>query len=141
MSAKSVATSFINSISRRDFDQLPTYFSDDAIWWVNGNPSRNPHAGDSKPANRLPMMPRVLSRFEKYSLDIVNIVGESNKAIAEVKAQGAGPLDLVYTNHIMMSFEVNEEGKIKSLREFPDFDELKWLLQWFQDHDSSNNKA
>ncbi|KAI0377949.1 hypothetical protein F5Y04DRAFT_284415 [Hypomontagnella monticulosa] len=137
MSIRAIVASYIGCIHRRDWETLPTFFAPNANWWVNGNPARVPQAGDGSVRERLPSLPGLLGRFESYSFDVRNIVVEGNKAIAEATATGRGPLDLVYVNNITMSFVINREGKITTLKEYPDYNELNWVLQWFKDHEIS----
>ncbi|KAI1376557.1 hypothetical protein F4677DRAFT_418904 [Hypoxylon crocopeplum] len=139
MAVKTIVTSYISCISRRDWNQIPTYFAPGANWWINGNPARVPQAGDGSVADRLPNLPGLLGRFDIYSFDILNIIAESEKVVVEAKATGRGPLDLVYVNNVTMSFVLNGDGKITSLREYPDYNELNWVLGWFKEHNMSGN--
>ncbi|KAI6081137.1 hypothetical protein F4821DRAFT_249976 [Hypoxylon rubiginosum] len=139
MAVKAIVTSCINCISQRKWDQLPTFFAANANWWINGNPARMPMAGDGAVSDRLPMLPGLLGRFDTYSFDIKHIVAEGDRAVVEATATGHGPLDLVYVNNIMMSFELDRNGKITTLREYPDFNELNWVLRWFNEHETTTS--
>ncbi|XXH00120.1 hypothetical protein Hte_006462 [Hypoxylon texense] len=137
MAVKAIVTSCIDCISRRQWDQLPAYFAAGANWWINGNPARVPQAGDGAVADRLPMLPALLGRFDAYRFDVRHVVAEGRRAVVEATATGRGPLDLVYVNNVTMAFELDGDGKITTLREYPDFNELNWVLEWFNEHNTS----
>ncbi|KAI1415424.1 hypothetical protein F5Y13DRAFT_187532 [Hypoxylon sp. FL1857] len=141
LSSKSIISAYIGCISRRQWNQIPSYFAANANWWINGNPARNPQAGDGSVASRLLNVQSLADNFDTYSLDILNIVAERDSVVAEVMGTGRGPLDLVYVNNVTMSFVLDRDGKIASLREYPDFNELNWVLQWFHDHGISGNST
>jgi uncharacterized protein len=132
--AKSVITAYLTSISNREFDALQGYFTDDATWWISGNPARVPKAGEKPASEQIPNLPNLLTRFDDYRYDIVNMVGEGPKVIVEAQAVGTGPADLVYVNNITSAFTVTRDGLIDSVREYPDHKEIEWLLKWFADH-------
>ncbi|KAI1458859.1 hypothetical protein F4805DRAFT_105463 [Annulohypoxylon moriforme] len=139
--AKAIVTSYIACISSRRWDLIPSFFSHDANWWINGNPARVPQAGDGIVAERLPDTRNLLSRFDTYSFEILGLVAESGRVDVEAMATGKGPLDLVYVNNVTMTFVVDGEGKIETLREYPDYDELNWVLRWFEEHGMGNSTA
>lgn len=140
-SVKAIVSSYIGCISRRQWDQIPTYFTPHANWWVNGNPAHNPQAGDGSVADRLQSMQGLLESFDTYSFDILNMVAEFDKVVVEAMATGRGARDLVYVNNITMAFVLGQNRKITSLREYPDFNELNWVLQWFKDRGMSGNST
>lgn len=132
--AKAAVTGYIAALSARDFNALPSFFSSNATWWVSGNPARVPQAGLKPVAEQLPSLPKLLTKFDEYSYDITNLVGEGNRVMVEAQAVGKGPGELVYVNNISSSYVVNSEGLIDSLREYPVQSEIDWLLEWFQKH-------
>ena len=139
--AKGVITAYINSISNREYDSLASYFTSDATWWVSGNPERVLKAGLKPAAEHLPELPNLLTRFDEYRYDIINIVGEGPNVMVEGQAVGTGPEDLVYVNNITSAFTVTRDGLISTVREYPVHKEIDWLLQWFKDHPNATTSA
>ena len=132
--AKGVVTAYLTSISNREFDSLSSYFAPDATWWISGNPERVPKAGEKPASEQLPNLPNLLTRFEEYRYDVVNMLGEGPNVLVEAQAVGTGPEDLLYVNNITSAFTVNGDGLIETVREYPVHSEIEWLLQWFADH-------
>lgn len=132
--AKGVVTAYLTSISNREFDSLAGYFTPNATWWISGNPERVPKAGLKPASEQLPNLPNLLTRFEEYRYDIVNILGEGPNVLVEAQAVGTGPEDLLYVNNITSAYTVSGDGLIETVREYPVHKEIDWLLQWFKDH-------
>ncbi|KAI1385119.1 uncharacterized protein F4822DRAFT_431970 [Hypoxylon trugodes] len=136
-----IVTSYVTTLGERKYDQIALYFAPNANWWVNGNPACNPDAGDGTVATRLPTLPGLLGRFDNLSFDVLNIVEQDDKVIAETICTGLGPQDLVYVNNITMSFVLNDDGKFTTVREFPDFNELNWVNEWFKEHNTTGTSS
>ncbi|KAI2466056.1 hypothetical protein F4781DRAFT_434779 [Annulohypoxylon bovei var. microspora] len=136
---KAIVTSYVDCVGQRQWDQVPAFFARDANWWINGNPARVSQAGDGTVAERLPDTRDLLSRFDTYSFDVLGLVAERDRIDVEAMATGRGPLDLVYVNNVTMSFVIDRDGKIATLREYPDYNELNWVLKWFEDHGMGNS--
>lgn len=132
--AKSVVESYLSTISARNFDALPGFFTSDATWWISGNPTRIPKAGPGLASTQLANLPPLLTMFNTYSYDINTIVAEGPNVLVDATCTGTGPLDLVYVNNITSAYVVGQEGKIESVRENPVHSEIDWLIQWFADH-------
>lgn len=132
--AKGVVTAYLTSISNREFDSLSSYFTPDATWWISGHPDRVPKAGLKPASEQLPNLPNLLTRFEEYRYDVINMLGEGPNVLVEAQAVGTGPEDLLYINNITSAFTVNGDGLIETVREYPVHSEIDWLLQWFADH-------
>lgn len=59
----------------------------------------------------------------------------------EAQAVGKGPGDLVYVNNITSSYEVNDQGKITTVREYPNDVEIIWLLGQLQKSNQTKTKS
>lgn len=132
---------FIGNISARNWDNLPSFFAPNASWWISGNPTLLPPGfpcGDGLAKDRLPNLPGLMDRFEKYEYNIVNIVGQENRVMVEGQTIGTGPNGLRYINNITSSYEFERPGKIAKVREYPVHDEIRWVVQWFQNHTKPN---
>ncbi|OTB00247.1 hypothetical protein M426DRAFT_324470 [Hypoxylon sp. CI-4A] len=134
-----IVSSYVATLSRREYDQVASYYAPNANWWLNGNPAQNPDAGDGTVDTRLPTLPNLLGRFDKLSFDVLNIVEQGDKVIAETMCTGLGPQDLVYVNNITMSFVLDTDGKFTTVKEFPDFNELNWVNNWFDEHNTTGS--
>ncbi|KAH9884708.1 hypothetical protein F4778DRAFT_762333 [Xylariomycetidae sp. FL2044] len=139
--AKAVITAYIMSLSNRQWDQLPSYFTPNATWWVSGNPAHVAKAGLTTAAAHLPELSQLADLFDSYRFDIVDMVGERSTVMLEGRATGRAAPDLLYVNNITMTFEVEEaSGKIASLREYPEHVEIEWLLEQLQGLGSNSTK-
>jgi hypothetical protein len=132
--AAAVIMAYITALSNRQWDQLPSYFTPNATWWVAGNPARVAHAGQTTAASHLPLLPTIADKFDSYKFDIVNLVGHPGDVMIEGMVTGTGPADLVYINNITMSFKLDSANKIADLREYPVHSEITWLLEYLKEH-------
>jgi ketosteroid isomerase-like protein len=121
-------TSFVAHLSSRQWDQLPTYFAEDAQWFTNGNPDLVKQAGTQPALEHLKLIPTIADQFDTYSFTINTIVRDGINAIVLATATGDLP-NIHYVNNITMAFEVNDAGKFESVREYPDFKQIDWLLE------------
>lgn len=139
--SKTVVETYLSTISARNFDALPDFFTVDATWWIAGNPERVPKAGTKPALEQIPLLPNLLTRFDEYSYNILNIVAEGDHVMVDAQAVGKGPLDLVYVNNITSAYVVNSERKINSVREWPVHSEIEWLLEWFAQHPNTTQTS
>lgn len=128
---RTAVLTYISSVNEQKFDELPGLFTDDATWWVSGNPAHVAKAGLTTAASHLPALPGLISQFDEYEYKVVNLVSEGCKAIAETQAIGTTSDGIYYNNNITVSFDVSRDGLIKSVREYPEHSEIEWLLEQF----------
>ncbi|KAI1206924.1 uncharacterized protein F4807DRAFT_463325 [Annulohypoxylon truncatum] len=124
-----IVTSYVACISERRWHVVPLFFARDTNWWINENPARVPQAADGTAAERLPDTQSLLGRFDTYSFEVLRLVAKRNRTDVEVMATEKGSLDLVYINNVTMTFLVVGEGRIETLREYPEYNELNWVLE------------
>lgn len=120
---RDAANNFITRLSSRQFSSMPSLFSPTARYWVLGNPSRVPWAGDMAADERLPGLSAMMNAFAEFVVDVRSLVADANKAVVEFSLRGTEPEEqggLVYSNDVVMTFEVDAEGKIEVLREYLD---------------------
>jgi hypothetical protein len=72
---------------------------------------------------RLPGLPAMMNAFAEFVVDVRSLVADANKAVVELSLRGTEPEEqrgLVHSNDVVMTFEVDAEGKIEVLREYLD---------------------
>lgn len=130
--AKAVVLAYVSGVTDKDFDSLPDLFAQGATWWVSGNPERVAKAGTTLAVEHLPALPGLINNFDEYEYRLVDMVGERNTVMAETQAEGSTNDGIHYVNNITVTFEVNRDGKISSVREYPVHNEIQWLLSQLQ---------
>lgn len=72
---------------------------------------------------RLPGLSVMMNAFAEFVIDVRSLVADANKAAVEFSLRGTEPEEqggLVYSNDVVMTFEVDAEGRIEVLREYLD---------------------
>lgn len=111
---------FFSHLAAREISEIPALFAPEANYWVSGNPSHVPWAGDMSAQGRIPTLNAMFDSFKVFKLDVRNIVVEGRNAIAEFEVYGQLENDLEYRNDVVMAFALDGSGQILSLREYLD---------------------
>lgn len=115
-----VVSAFISHLSTRKISSLPALSASSANYWVSGNPSHVPWAGDMDAHERIPTLNAMFDSFKVCNLDVRNVVVGGRHAIVEFKVYGQLENGLEYENEVVMAFELDEFRQILSLREYLD---------------------
>lgn len=118
--SKAVAQNFIDALDTRNFDVLPSMFTDTAGWWVMGE--RNVSWGGYLRAHeRIPLSMQMLGQFSQYSMKAFNIIAEGVQVMAELEVVSSNQDGKSYTNSVVMAFTIDSRQKrILLLREYLD---------------------
>jgi ketosteroid isomerase-like protein len=115
-----IVEAFFSHLSSRKISEIPALFAFEANYWVSGNPSNVPWAGDMNAHARVPQLNAMFDSFKVFNLNLRNVVVEGRNAIAEFEVFGQLESGLEYRNEVVMAFVLNESGQILSLREYLD---------------------
>jgi ketosteroid isomerase-like protein len=115
-----IVEAFFSHLSSRKIFEIPALFASEANYWVSGNPSHFPWAGDVDAHARIPQLHATFDSFKVFDLNLRNVVVEGRNAIAEFGVFGQLESGLEYRNEVVMAFVLNESGQILSLREYLD---------------------
>jgi ketosteroid isomerase-like protein len=115
-----IVEAFFSHLSSRKISELPALFASEANYWVAGNPSHVPWAGDMDAHVRIPQLNAMFDSFKVFNLTLRNVVVEGRNAIAEFGVFGRLESGLEYKNEVVMAFVLNEFRQILSLREYLD---------------------
>ncbi|ETS78629.1 hypothetical protein PFICI_10691 [Pestalotiopsis fici W106-1] len=118
--AGNVAKSFISHLRSRNFSALELLFAPKATYWVSGDPSVIPWAGTLPISERAPQLPAMHNAFQKFQIDQRSLTAEKKRAVVEFGVYGQDKQGGEYANDVVMVFEIDENGKIISLREYLD---------------------
>ncbi|KAI5367473.1 Putative limonene-1,2-epoxide hydrolase, NTF2-like domain superfamily [Septoria linicola] len=121
--SKTVAQNFINALDSRNFDVLPSLFTDTAGWWVMGQ-----GGGYFKVIERIPLCMQMLGQFSQYSLKAFNIVAEGVQVMAELEETSTSQDGKVCTNSVVMAFTCRGK-QILLLREYLDSQQLLNVME------------
>jgi ketosteroid isomerase-like protein len=115
-----IVEAFFSYLSPRKISEIPALFASESNYWVSGNPSHVPWAGDMNAHARIPHLNAMFDSFKVFNLNLRNIVAEGRNAIAEFGVFGQLESGLEYKNEVVMAFVLFDSGQILSLREYLD---------------------
>jgi ketosteroid isomerase-like protein len=115
-----VVEAFFSHLSSRKISSIPALFASEANYWVSGNPSHVPWAGDMNAHVRIPQLNAMFDTFKVFDLDLRNVVVKGRNAVAEFGVFGKLESGLEYRNDVIMGFVLDEFRQILWLREYLD---------------------
>lgn len=94
--------------------------SEDATWWILGNPQLFPSAGTKSKADMARIWGNLFSHMKGgLEMTVVGMVAEGDKVAAEIRSHADLADGRVYDNQYHMLFTLRQ-GKIVEVREYAD---------------------
>jgi ketosteroid isomerase-like protein len=94
--------------------------SEDATWWILGNPHLFPGAGNKSRADMARIWGSLFGRMKDgLEMTVIGIVAEGDKVAAEIRSHADLTDGRVYENQYHMLFTVRR-GKIVEVKEYAD---------------------
>ena len=117
---KQTVRDYLAQFRKADVAKLTDAMSEDATWWILGQPRLFPGAGTKSKAD----MERIWSNLFGHMKDglemtVVGMVAEGNKVAAEVRSHADLTDGRVYENQYHMLFTLRQ-GKIVDVKEYAD---------------------
>ncbi|KAH8678406.1 hypothetical protein BX600DRAFT_452022 [Xylariales sp. PMI_506] len=118
---KEVVTKFLQALAKRDFATMFTLVDLDGTWWVLGRPDKVPYGGTVSIKSRKEQLESYMGTMTTYDFVILDMVAEGSKVVVEGISKGSGPTEgALYENQVVMVITVDQDARIKSVREFLD---------------------
>lgn len=111
---------FLSNLESRQFSQLQELFATNAAYWVSGNPTRVPWAGEALISDRIQQLETMHGGFRTFTVNRRSLLAYDRKAVVEFDLDAEDRVGGRYLNTIVMIFDFDERYKIRSLREYLD---------------------
>ena len=117
---KQAVIEFCANFKKASIPDLLDAMSDDATWWIIGNPQLFPGAGTKSKAD----MKRIWGNIFRHMKDglemtVIGMIAEGDKVAAEIRSYADLTDGRVYENQYHMLFTYRR-GKITEVREYAD---------------------
>jgi ketosteroid isomerase-like protein len=126
-SSRAIVLQFCDCLSRRDFAGIMELMTPDATWWVVGRPNAASPGGAYEVSNLISVVESFLGALDEFSFTVEGSIAEGERVAIEAISSGRKG-NLYYNNNYLMRYHVRN-GKIQSLREFMDPDEVAAFIE------------
>ena len=127
---KRVAAELFARFNANDLKGALDLLSDDATWWIAGEPARQPAAGEHSKAQIARLLSDMGRRLKDgLRMTVRGVTAEGERVAVEVESHGELRDGKVYNNHYHFALTVRG-GQIVGVREYLDTQHVR--ATWFE---------
>jgi len=127
---KQVARTFFDRFSAGDITGALAMMTDDATWWIAGNPEQLAAAGDHSKAQMARLFDNMIGQLPNgLKMTVKHLIAEDDRVAVEVESNGELRNGRVYNQQYHFAITMRD-GKISGVREYLDTQHV--FATWFQ---------
>ena len=127
---KRVATELFARFNANDLAGALDLLSEDATWWIAGEPARQPAAGEHSKEQITRLLSDMGRRLKDgLRMTVRGVIAEGDRVAVEVESHGELRDGKVYNNHYHFALTLRD-GKLSEVREYLDTQHV--YATWFE---------